>query len=156
MSAEFVPWVEPIASRLAESRLDIEKTAREVPAEAWSKASSYPGWSYKDHLSHLPHSHQGLHGVLQAVLEGREPDFTRFVNIDTLNEKNRQEQADTPVDDLIAAFLRESEGTEQALSRLTAEHAEVSFGPMTISQALEGFAAHDIEHCSQMKKALEA
>jgi hypothetical protein len=34
MSGEFVPWVEPIASRLAESRLEIEKTARGVPVEA--------------------------------------------------------------------------------------------------------------------------
>jgi hypothetical protein len=156
MSGEFVPWVEPIASRLAESRLEIEKTARGVPVEAWDKASSYPGWSYKDHLSHLPHAHEGLHGVLRAVLEGRQPDFTRFVNIDALNEENRQQQADTSIDDLIAAFVSESQGTQRLLSDLTAEHGDVSFGPMTLGQALNGFAMHDAEHGSQITKALGA
>jgi hypothetical protein len=90
------------------------------------------------------------------VLEGRQPDFTRFVNIDALNEENRQQQADTSIDDLIAAFVSESQGTQRLLSDLTAEHGDVSFGPMTLGQALNGFAMHDAEHGSQITKALGA
>jgi uncharacterized protein (TIGR03083 family) len=154
--AGFAPWVEPIAGGLARSRQDIEHTVRRIPAEAWAEPSGYPGWTYKDHLSHLPHAHSGLHDVLQAVVEGRTPDFSRYANIDALNEQNRQDRLETPVEDLIAAFARESEGTQRALASLTAEHAEVNFGPMTLSQALSGFAMHDLEHLEQMKKALQA
>jgi uncharacterized protein (TIGR03083 family) len=152
----FAPWVEPVADRLAQSQQEIEEIARQVPGEAWAKASAYPGWSYKDHLAHLPHAHRGLHGVLQAVVEGRDPDFSRFDRINELNEENRQAHLTTPVDQLIAAFVKESEGTQCALSELRPEHAEVRFGPMTISQALQGFAMHDVAHGEEITRALQA
>jgi uncharacterized damage-inducible protein DinB len=151
---KFAAWVEPMARQLSQSKDEIGRIVKEIPQEAWGKPSAYPGWSFKDHLSHLPHAHSGVHGVLGAVVEGREPDFSRFARIDDLNEENRQEHIETPVADLLAAFLRESEGTQTALARLKAEHAEARFGPMTIGQALQGFALHDMEHLTQMKKAL--
>lgn len=152
----FAPWVEPIALRLNESRRDIEQVVRRVPDGAWENPSEYPSWSYKDHLSHLPHAHRGVKEVIQAVIDGRDPDFSRFGRIDDMNEVNRQEQLATPVNELLAAFVSESEKTEVVLTGLKAEHAEARFGPMTISQALQGFAMHDMEHLEVLKKALPA
>jgi hypothetical protein len=152
----FAPWVEPIADRIEQSRIEIQQTCREVSSDAWAGASAYPGWSYKDHLAHLPYAHRGLHDVLQAVIDGGEPDFSRFLRIDDLNEENRQEHLGTPVDDLLTAFVAESAGTERLLGELTPEHADVRFGPMTIGQALQGFAMHDMAHGEEMRKALQA
>ena len=152
----FAPWVEPTASKLAESRKDINDVVRQVPGTAWDEPSDYPGWSYKDHLAHLPYAHFGVHEVLRAVISGRKPDFSRFDRIDDLNEENRRKHVATPVETLLAAYLAESEATQGILSELNDEHAEVSLGPMKISQALQGFAMHDIAHGDEIKKALES
>jgi len=147
-------WVKPITQRLAQSRQEIAQLVSEVPADAWTKPSPYSGWSFKDQLSHLSESHRNVHDVMRAVIAGRAPDFSRFLRIDEINEENRQKHSGTQVDELRAAFIRESEETENIVSGLTGEHAEFRLGPMTLSQALQGFTLHDAEHLSQLRKAL--
>ena len=155
-AATFAPWVEPIALRLEQSRRDIEQVAREIPEDAWENPSGYAGWSYKDQLSHVSESHVGLHSVLGAILAGQDPDFSRFLRIDEINEQNRQKHLETPVAELVASFTSASEETESILSGLSAEDADLSLGPLTLGQALQGFAMHDTSHLEELRKALPA
>jgi len=145
----FAAWVEPLALRLAQSRREIAKVVSEVSADAWNNA----GWSYKDHLSHLPESHRGVQAVLQAFVDGRDPDFSRFDRINDINEENRQKHLATPVKELLTA-TEESEKTESILSDLSAEQADLRLGPMTLSQAIHGFSMHDDAHIEEIRKAL--
>ncbi len=149
-------WVEPITLRLEQSRQEIEQVAGEVPANAWDKPSAYSGWSYKDQVSHLAESHRGLHSVLLAIVAGSQPDFSRFDRIDEINEQNRQKHLATPVKELVAEYAKASEETQHILSGLSAEHAAFNLGPMTLSQALQGFTMHDIAHPQELRKALQA
>ena len=149
-------WVEPVALRLVQSRREVQRVAAEVPANAWDRPSGYSGWSYKDQVSHLAESHRGLHSVLRAILTGGQPDFSRFARIDDINEENRQKHLATPVEALLAEYARASEETQQIVSGLSAENAGFNLGPMTLSQALQGFTMHDIAHLEELGKALQA
>jgi len=152
----FVRWVEPIAGRLAQSKQEIEQVARDIPEDAWSEPSAYPGWSYKDHLSHLPESYRGLQSVLGAVIERRDPDFSRFDRIDEINEKNRQKHLATPVVELLDSMAAEGQQIQQLLSELGPEDADNRLGPMTLSQALQGFMMHDVAHLEELREGLQA
>jgi hypothetical protein len=147
-------WAEPLIKQLEESRRRVLEAVPQVRDSAWEQPSEYPGWSYKDHLSHLPASHNGVHGILQAVIAGRTPDFSRFSDIDGMNEENRQSYIDTCVDDLLKAFSTGSAETVRLLAQLSEEHAGLDLGPFTLSQAILGFTMHDFEHLEQIKKAL--
>ena len=149
-------WVEPVALRLEQSRQEIEQVASEVPANAWDKPSAYSGWSYKDQVSHLAESHRGLHSVLRAIVAGQDTDFSRFDRIDEINEENRQKHLATPVEELLAEYATASEETRHIVSGLSVENAGFNLGPMTLSQALQGFTMHDIAHLEELKKALQA
>ena len=126
----------------------------QVPDDKWSQESGYSGWTYKDQLGHLPESHRGLQGVLKAVVAGGEPDFSRFLKIDELNEENRQKHLSTAVDTLLADFVETSEATERLVSELKPEHEDVKFGPLTIGLALQGFVMHDRGHLDEIRLAL--
>lgn len=154
MAAQFAPWVEPIAEKLAESRKEIADVARLVRAEAWSDDSDYPGWTYKDHLSHLPYSYEGLVSVVATIADGDAPDFSRFDNIDSMNEANRQQHVNSDVEQLLAGLAQQGGELEAALARLKPEHAGLDLGQMTFGQALSGFTMHDQAHLAEIKKAL--
>jgi len=49
----FVPWVEPAAAQLRESRRQIVQLARAIPDDMWGRPSPYPGRTYKDQFAHL-------------------------------------------------------------------------------------------------------
>jgi len=147
-------WVEPLAQTIAKARDDIVQVVDELPDDAWSKTSDYSGWTYKDHVSHLAESHRNVHDVMRAVIAGRDPDFSRFLKIDEINEENRQKHLATSVDALRTTFIAASEETESILGSLNAEHADFRLGPMTLGQAIQGFTMHDPEHLSQLRKAL--
>ena len=153
---DLAPWVEPLSTQLAESRREVEEAVRRIPGTAWDRPSAYPGWSYKDHLSHLSESHRGVQAVLQAVVAGAQPDLSRFARIDATNEENRRKHLSTPVDELLAAFIRASDETERLLSELHPEQASLSLGPMTVGQAMQGFAMHDAGHLTELRKATQA
>jgi len=149
-------WAEPSAKALEQSRKSIDEVVGEVPEDAWANDSGYSGWSIKDHLSHLAGSHEGVQGVLQNVLDGTAPDFSRFLNLDAINEETRQKDLTTPVPELRTNFKEASGRTLELIGKLDESHGEVKFGPMTMAQALQGFSMHDLEHMEQMKKALPA
>jgi uncharacterized protein (TIGR03083 family) len=151
---EFAGWVQPIAERLESSRQGVEQVVSQVPAESWSKPSGYPGWTYKDQLSHLGDSHARVQEMLRAVLEGRDPDFSQFLRIDEINEEDRRNNAGTPVEQLRTAFADRSDQTLSVIGELADEHGAIRLGPMTLENALQGFALHDTVHLKELKKAL--
>jgi uncharacterized damage-inducible protein DinB len=149
-------WAEPSAKALEQSRQNIDQIAGEISDDAWGKDSGYSGWSIKDHLSHLAGSHEGVQEVLQNVLDGNDPDFSRFLNLDAINEETRQKFLSAPVPELRANFKEASGRTLELIGKLDDSHGEVKFGPMTMAQALQGFSMHDLEHLEQLKKGLPA
>lgn len=149
-------WVEPIIERLEQSRAEAERVVAAMPAEAWSRASAYAGWSCKDQLSHLAESHSGLQSVLQAVIDGRDPDFSRFDNIDEMNEAHRLAHLDTAVAELLAQYSAANKQTQELMAGLSAEHSEVNLGRFTLGQALQGFSYHDSAHLGEIAKAAPA
>jgi uncharacterized damage-inducible protein DinB len=152
---KFAEWVEPVAERLEQSKREIEQVVEEIPADAWEQPSAYGGWSFKDQLSHLGDSHGRVQSVLRAILAGQDPDFSQFARIDEINEQNRLNHIDTPVTVLRTSFVLRSDETQNVLSELGAEHADFSLGPMTLEQALNGFAMHDAQHLEELRKALQ-
>jgi uncharacterized damage-inducible protein DinB len=148
--------MERIADALAAARREVAITVPEVPADAWSHESDYPGWTYKDHLSHLPESHRGVHTILRAAIEGRKPDFSRFDRLDEINEKNRVAHVATPIDELLAAFLAESAETQRLVRTLSTDDESLNLGPFTLGQALQGFVMHDTEHLGAIRGALSS
>lgn len=150
------PWAEAVAQNLEQSRRDLANLVPQVPADAWAKPSEYGGWSYKDQLAHLPESHRGVQGVLRAIMAGEDPDFSRFLKIDEINEENRVAHLDTAPEDLLISFNSASETTESMVRELTAEHEAADLGPMTLGQALQGFNMHDRAHTDELRKALQA
>jgi hypothetical protein len=150
----FAAWVEPLAASLRESQQEVEQVAQAIPAESWAKESGYAGWSYKDQLAHLPESYRGITAVLRAIVEGRGPDFSRFDDIDALNEANRQAHLSTPVNDLLAELTIDGDALQDVLAELRPEHAGFNLGPMLLSQALQGFTLHDRAHLAELRKAL--
>ncbi len=149
-------WTQPIAERLEQSRRGVEQVASQIPTENWEKPSGYAGWSFKDQLSHIGDSHARLQSVLRAILGGRDPDFSQFLRIDEINEEDRRRNLSVPVEELQTAYAERSQETLRVVSELTDEHSNFSLGPMTLGQALQGFAMHDSAHLEQLKKALQA
>ncbi|MEO8456266.1 MAG: maleylpyruvate isomerase N-terminal domain-containing protein [Chloroflexota bacterium] len=147
-------WAEPIAGQLAKSRREMAEVVRKVPADAWAKPSDASGWSYHDHLSHLPASHAGVQSVMRSVIEGRAPDLSRFAVIDEANEENRQQNIDRGVDQLLGEFTAANEETERLVRQLTEDHEQYDLGPMKLGQALNGFAMHDFGHMDEIRKTL--
>jgi len=149
------PWVGPHADKLAANRKDVVAAARAVPESKWSEASSYEGWSLKDQLGHIWSAHRRIHGMLGAVLEGRDPDFAQYLRIDQMNEEERQKDALVPVDEIVSSFAAASEETERLVRQLTAEHEGFKLGPMTLAQALAGFTMHDTSHLDEIRKVAQ-
>ena len=151
----FASWTQPIADRLEQSKRGVEEVVSQIPPDNWEKPSGYARWSFKDQLSHLGDSHARVQVVLRAILQGRDPDFSQFLRIDEINEEDRHKHSASPVEELRSAYAERSQETLRVVSELTAEHAAFSLGPMTLDQALQGFAMHDMAHLEELKKALQ-
>jgi hypothetical protein len=148
--------LEPVAAKLAETPGEIDKLAQQVPPDAWDTDSEYAGWSFKDHLSHLAASHEGVHEVIRTVLAGDKPDMSRFVNLDETNEMHRLERRDRSIDQLVSEAKAASDQTLDLLTAATNEHENFQMGPFTFGMAMQGFSYHDVEHLGQIRKATEA
>jgi hypothetical protein len=151
----YAAWVEPIAARLAATPAEIDRLVSDVATHVWEEASEYPAWSYKDHLSHIAASHEGVHDVIRSVIAGEKPEMSRFDRINETNEEQRQARRARSIEQLAADAKQASEQTLDLLTEVAAEREAFEMGPFTFGMALQGFSYHDVEHLNQMRDALQ-
>lgn len=159
----FAAWVEPMAAKFRQDREEVVRFARSLPAEAWSKPSPLPGWTYKDILAHIGRGNeQHYQQLLRMVVAGMQIDTSIFkTDTDEVNARGVAERRDRSPDELIAELEDAGEEIQELLSRLTDEHQHL------VQKAppfhLEGYLrfvvreeSHDLEHLAQLRTALEA
>ena len=152
----FALWVESIATKLRESRAQVTDLARSIPAEAWSRPSPLPGWTYKDLLAHLA-PNEYLNPVLRAVVANEPLNASIFADVDARRAQQLEERRDRSVEELIAELEMGSEETQELLSHLTEadENRRQADIPISLTEGLRNFLEHDHEHLAQLRTALE-
>lgn len=153
----FVPWVEPIAAQLRESRGEIGDVARAIPAEKWAKPSRDPNWSYKDLLAHLATGDWVVQTVLGAVVANEPLDLSFLDGLDAGNARLLAERAGRSIEELVAEALAEGEETQELLSRLTEadDDRRQEGAPMSLGEYLRMFPGHDQGHLADLRTALK-
>ncbi len=158
-SRTFVSWVEPIAAKLRESRVQIVDVARTIPTEAWSRPSPNEGWSYKDLLAHLAGGDWMCQKGLRAVVanEWLDTSASAIADYEGRNERFRREREGHSIEELIAEVEAEGEETQGLLARLTEadEGRRQEDIPMSEGEYLRGFPGHDRRHLEELRTALE-
>ena len=109
---EFPSWVEPIARRDREARVELLEVARSVPCDAWLRPSPLEGWTCKDLLAHLAgDTGKWFAYILRSVLDGNPLEPKRVgpdADVDALNGRDVDERRGCYVTELIAEI--ESDG----------------------------------------------
>ena len=157
----FVAWVEPLATRMGESRARTLEYARSLSAEAWSRPTGNEGWTCKDVFAHIGKGNdQMFQAILREVVAGRQVDRSIFA-IDTDGENKRRvaERRGRSVAEIIAELEASGDEVQELLSQFTDTHEgyQQDDPPFILS----GFMRlvlnedHDGEHLAQIRAALE-
>ncbi|MCH8994197.1 MAG: DinB family protein [Chloroflexi bacterium] len=154
-------WVEPVASRMRESRARVLEYARTVPEDAWASPSPLEGWSCKDVLAHIGKANDGMfQAILREIIVGRHLDRSIFaVDTDGDNERLVEERRERPVSEIIAELEEAGDEVQELLSQLTgeAEDYRQDDPPFILSgfMRLVHDEDHDGEHLAQIRAVLE-
>ncbi len=154
---KFASWVEPIAERMRGTRAEIVELARSLPADAWSRPSPNPDWTYHDLLAHLADdTNKNLHAALRAIADGRDIDAALFDDIDARNAAGVRDRRSHSIEQLITEIERDGDQMRRLLSEIREEdehrtQPEIrgTFG----SFLSDGLAAHDALHRDQLRTA---
>ena len=163
---QFASWVEPIARRDGDARIELVAYARSVAGEAWRRSSPLDGWSCKDVLAHLAgDSGKWFAYILESVLDGNPLDDGRAgpgADVDAINARDVRERGDRPVAELIAEIESDGAAHLERLSRLAERHGGVRLEPYSCSLAeflghndAGDRGGHDREHLAHLRSALE-
>ena len=157
----FAPWVEPLATRMGESRTRTLEYARSLPAEAWSRPTGNEGWTCKDVFAHIGKGNdQMFQAILREVIAGRHVDRSIFaVDTDGENERLVEERRGRSAAEIIAELEESGDEVQELLSQFTDTHEgyQQDDPPFILS----GFTRlvlnedHDGEHPAQIRAALE-
>lgn len=128
--------------------------ANSIPPELLARPPAAKEWSAFDCLQHLVDTEESVFPLrVKAFLAGQ--DFPAF----DPDAQGRKRAPDVPPLELAAEFVRLRTGSLTLLARLTPEdlvrqarHAEL--GPVTLSELLHEWAAHDLMHLVQAERAV--
>jgi hypothetical protein len=150
----FVPWVEPIAARLQESRAKVADFARSAPVHIWEKPSPNEGWTNKDVLAHLATGHWVLQRFLASITSGA---TLEAIDVDAGNAERVAERRDWSVERLITEVEDEGDETQDLLARLEGPHEAYrrENAPRTFSEILRSFPEHEYHHLRQLQPGIE-
>ncbi len=156
----FASWVEPLAARMRESRLQVIEFALSAPAGIWERPSVLEGWSNKDLLAHIGGGNdQMLQLILRPVAAGR-PVEPAVLALDTDAENARAVAArgSWPLTRVIEELEAGGEEMQDLLSCLTEDDQELRPGgaTWTLGGLFRAVLAedHDTEHLTQLRAAL--
>lgn len=154
----FVPWVQPVADQVRETRTQIARTARSLLPEHWSLPSPLEGWTHRDLLAHLAgDTDKNIQTVLSSVVARQPLDPALFAEVDAKNARDLAERSGRSVEELVAEIEHDRDAILDLLAQLQDEHAglrQADF-PLSLGEALPTFPEHDREHLSQLKTALD-
>jgi uncharacterized protein (TIGR03083 family) len=155
----FAPWVEPIATALAEGRREVVDYARSLPAEVWDTPSDVEGWTCKDVLSHLAGDTGKITtSAISGPITGVAPVSTFDDGGDAANARDISERRERTIDELLAEIEGDGRCWQELLGQLgdAEEDATWPSFPMSLGTYLGLEATHDREHLEQIRRALEA
>ncbi len=156
----FAPWVEPIATKLQESRTQIVEVARSIPEQAWTRPSPNQGWSYRDLLVHLAAGDWVSQTVLRAIITNEPLNIGEIASLDWISQGNAErlnERTERTVEELVAEVEAEGDETQELLARLAEadESRTQEDAPLSLGDYLRGFPGHDRTHLAELRTALE-
>ncbi|HLN16096.1 MAG TPA: maleylpyruvate isomerase family mycothiol-dependent enzyme [Acidimicrobiales bacterium] len=122
---------EPVVAQLQEVWSSIEEAGAGLPAEAWERPTDCPGWTVRDHVSHLVGIERTLLGeAAPPAPDGPPPEHVRNP-IGELNEAWVADRRGRPGAEVLAEF---AEVTARRLKELagfdTARFDEVGWSPV--------------------------
>jgi hypothetical protein len=156
---KLLPEVTPAAERLAAD--ETLYVAFSVDPVNWERASSIPGWTYRQLLAHIATGDWVLQGHLRHILEsgavGEWPD------IDAGNASLLEERRFTTHSALIEEYLSMRHQTMSLLAQLKPAHLHLRLAfwweptpnEHTILEYLTAFDSHDRQHREQLRRAMK-
>jgi len=151
------PHVAPIAERWDEVTAYLVDVAQVAGVEGWNRTSPYPGWTYKDLLTHLATGYTIRLARLRSLVEkgelGAEPDA------DAANAENIARHRKSSPEALVEEMVQQRSEVRRLLGLLRREHLEVRTlvhrrgqapedGPFL--EALQHWHEHDLAHAADL------
>lgn len=135
--------------------------ARQIPHDAWQRASPVEGWTFRDVLAHLAEGYLFCDMVIRAVLDDSDHDLRpQSASREDRIAISLARGAALTTEELIAKVIREGEETLALLSRVVEadENTPVISSrtkpdAMGLGAFLSGYH-HDEEHLEHLRLAL--
>lgn len=152
----FAEWVEPLAVSYRENYAEVVRLARWLTDEQLSRPTGDEGWSVRTEVVHMAASDQDFANTLGAILDGRTPDLSIFVDIDARNARNLETWKERSIEDVAVALEKSGDVLQELLVRLGDEDEtrQPDGMPFPLGQLIRGYGQHGPYHLGQMQRAI--
>jgi uncharacterized damage-inducible protein DinB len=155
-AAHYAAWVEPLAARDRNARVEAVRLARSLDEASLKVETGDIGWSVRDELTHMAAADPDLVSLLRAILAGQRPDTSVFADIDARNAQHLDEYQGRAMSQIADELEHNQAALDELFAQLTdADEARQPVGmPFPLRQLIDGYSQHHPYHIDQIHAAL--